>query len=230
MLLKIGILLFGISSLIGMAARQFRLKREGKFRLVDFSLNLTGAEFAQRILSLKDVEGVEIVESRALLTNHYDPRTKILKLAPENFHGRNLASAGIAAHEVGHAIQHAAAHKPLLWRQSAIKSTAYLSTLFFAISIPLLIIRPRIGMAVLGGSWALILLQNIMTMPVEIDASGRAKDVIYNTRLVKAGKEFNQLEEMLHAAALEKLTGFARFWGWAFSWIFPWRRRTHSAG
>tara|TARA_R110002096_G_scaffold4501_17_gene21156 strand:+ start:4962 stop:5654 length:693 start_codon:yes stop_codon:yes gene_type:complete len=230
MLLRIGILLFGISSLIGMAARQFRLKREGKFRLEDFSLDLTGAELARRILSLKKIEDVEVVESRALLTNHYDLRTKTLKLAPENFHGQTLAAAGIAAHEAGHAIQHAAGHKPLLWRQSAIKSTAYLTTLFFAISLPLMVIRPRVGMAVLGGSWSMILLQNILTMPVEFDASGRAKDVIYNTRLLKAGKEFNQLEEMLHAATLDKLGGFARFWAWAFSWIFPWRRRAHSAG
>ncbi len=230
MLLRIGTLLFGLSLLVGMAARQFRLKREGKFRLEPFSLDLTGAELARRVLETKGIEDVEIVESRALLTNHYDPGSKTLRLAPENFFGRNLASAAISAHEAGHAIQHAAGHKPLFWRQSAIKSTIYLTNLFLLLSLPLLVIRPRLGMAVLGGSWALLLLNNILSMPVEIDASGRAKDVIYNARIVPVGKEFNRLEEMLHAAALEKLGGFAPFWSWAFSWIFPWRRRAQSSG
>ncbi len=230
MLLKIGTLLFGLSVIVGIAARQMRLRREMQCRLLPFSLGLTGAEFARRVLEAKGIEDVEIVESNALITNHYLPATKTLRLAPENFHGCNLAAAGIAAHEAGHAIQQAAGFRPLLWRQSAIKTTAYLTPLFFAISLPLLVIRPRVGLMVLGASWALIRLNNLMSLPTEFDASGRAKDVIYNARIVKVGKEFNSLEEMLHAASLEKVSGFLRFWDWLFYWILPWRRRRQSAG
>lgn len=225
MLLKIGIILTGICILIGQFIRQARRKRQRDLRELEFSLGLTGAQFAERILDVKGVEGVEIVESRALLTDFYEPASRTLRLSPENYHGTDLAAVGMAAHEAGHAIQNQSNHSPLGWRNSAIKFTIYGTALVFLGCIPLLILYRQVGLMVLGVSWALILLQNLITLPVEIDASARVKDVIYDGRILRRGKEGDKLEEMLGAATLDKVSGFVRFWDYIFSWIFPWRRR-----
>ena len=224
MLLKFGLILIGIVFLIGQFARQFRNKRDAKMRKEKFSLGLTGKEFAERILEVKGIEDVEVIESTAMLTNHYDPQRKQLRLAPENYREVNIAAAGYAAHEVGHAIQHHQRHLPLHWRQSAIKFTLFGMPGSFILLLPICVIMPRFGLLILGAVWALIRLYNVLTLPNEFDASGRAKDVIYNARIVKVGKEFDKLEEMLHAASLEKINGFWRFWSWLASWIFPWMR------
>ena len=220
----LGPVLLGIVLIIGMAARQFYGSRLKKFREQPFSLKITGAEFARRVLKAKGIEGVTIVESRALIIDHYDPGEKEIRLSAENFEGKDLAAAGIAAHVAGHAIQHSKGHRPIHWRTSAIKFAAFGEAIVALGSVGL-IFSPKVAMIALGFGLALIRFYSVITLPIEFDASGRAKDVIYNARLVPAGKEFDQLEEMLHAANLDKLSGFTRFWGWIFSWIFPWRKK-----
>ncbi|MEM7015305.1 MAG: zinc metallopeptidase [Verrucomicrobiota bacterium] len=219
-----GPVLLGIVVLIGMMARQFHGGRLKKFRQVKFSKGITGAEFARRILKAKGIEDVEIVESRALIIDHYEPGAKEVRLSADNYNGKDLAAAGMAAHVAGHAIQHAVGHKPVHWRTSAIKFAA-LGEVVVALASAGLIFNPKVAMMALGLGLALVRFYSVMTLPIEFDASGRAKDVIYNARLVSAGKEFDQLEEMLHAANLDKLSGFTRFWSWIFSWIFPWRKK-----
>lgn len=219
-----GPVLLGIVVLIGMMARQFHGRRLKKFREVPFSKGITGAEFARRVLNAKGIDDVEIIESRALIIDHYEPSAKEVRLSSENYNGKDLAAAGMAAHVAGHAIQHAVGHKPVHWRTSAIKFAA-LGEVFVALASAGLIFNPKVAMMALGLGLAFVRLYSVMTLPIEFDASGRAKDVIYNARLVSAGKEFDQLEEMLHAANLDKLSGFTRFWSWIFSWIFPWRKK-----
>lgn len=223
MVLKLGAILFLLSALIGMLARSFHGARLRKFRKQPFSLGITGAEFARRVLKAKGVEGVEIVESRALIIDHYEPSEKTVRLSPANFRGTDLAAAGIAAHVAGHAIQHSKNHLPLHWRTSAIKFAAIGEVCVALASAPFMV-SPKIGLLVLGVGMGLIKLYSVLTLPIEFDASGRAKDIIYEKRLVRAGKEFDQLEEMLHAANLDKLSGFTRFWSWVFSWINPWKK------
>lgn len=225
MFLKIGAILFGASLLVGMLSRRFLKRRLTKFREQKFSLGITGAEFARKILKAKGIDDVEVVESNGILTDHYDPDEKELRLASANFTGTDLAAAGIAAHVTGHAMQHAADHRPLMWRNSAIKFAAF-GEVVVAIASAGLILFPRVAIFTLGVGMALIRGYNILTMPIEFDASGRAKDVIYHARIVRAGKEFDRLEEMLHAANHDKMSGFTKFWSWVFGWIPGFKKKS----
>lgn len=227
MLIKIGLLLLGLSLLVGKLSRTGMVKRVTKGREQQFSLGLTGAEFARRLMEAKDIQGVEVVESNAILTNFYDPATRQLRLSPENYHSRDLTAVAYAAHETGHAIQHAADHHPLYWRITAIKATVFTSMAVLLISIPLVLIPPfgRVSLFVLGVGWAMIRLHNIMTVPVEIDASSRVKDLILNAKILRRSNELDQLEEIFQAVALEKVSGFGAAWAWLSVRIFPWRRR-----
>ena len=86
---------------------------------------LTGAEVAAEILRRKGIWDVEIAEGEGMLGDHYDPLHKRLVLSSDNFHGRTPAALGVAAHECGHALQHARAYKPLHWRMAAVGITTF---------------------------------------------------------------------------------------------------------
>jgi uncharacterized protein len=88
---------------------------------------LSGAQVAAEILRRKGIYDVEITEGEGRLGDHYDPIHKRLVLSPDNFHGRTPAALGVAAHECGHAIQHALANKPLHWRMAAVGITTFAS-------------------------------------------------------------------------------------------------------
>jgi len=225
MILKLGILLLGASILIGEVVRQFRIKRDRKLRQRSIAAGLTGEQLVSRLLKAEGIEDVSVVESGHLLTDHYLPSQRVIRLAPENFRGTNAAALGTAAHVAGHAMQDHAGYRPLQWRQSAIRLTAWGTALVFLVLLPLLIAMPRAGILALGVAWIFIRVNNLLTLPVEMDASGRAKDVIWNGRILGAGKEFNAVEEMLHAAAFDKVSGFLAFWHSIFRWIFPWKKR-----
>jgi len=224
MVFKIGALLLAFCVLTSWVAARFRGARETRARQTPFSLGLTGAELARRLLDVKSIEGVNVVESNALLTNHYDPVRRELRLSADNFHGRDLAAIGIAAHETGHAIQAHRGFRPLLWRLSAIRYNAYASICVFVFAAPFFVASPRVALLIWGLGWFTIRLSDLSTLPVEWNASARAKDALYDARILRLGPEFDQLQEMMRAAALDKMHGFARFWEWLFSVVFPWRK------
>ncbi|MEQ1841476.1 MAG: zinc metallopeptidase [Verrucomicrobiales bacterium] len=223
--LKFGILLLGFSMLIGELIRQFRIRRDVKLRQVPLSCGLSGGEFARLLLRLQGLEDVKVVESRHLVTDHYVPGAKVLRLAPQNFHGVNLAAAGLAAHEVGHAIQEEAGYRPLTWRQTVIRLTYYGSFGVFLVCIPLIVFERPLGLLLLGICWMFIRANNLLTLPAEFNASIRVKELIRRTRLLPLGREFNQLDEMMRAAELDKVSGFLKTIHYLASWIVPWRRR-----
>lgn len=223
MLLKFGILLLVASVLVGEFVRQYRVRRERKLREFRGPSGMTGEEIARKILAAEGIEDVEVVESSHLLTNHFLPARKLIRLAPENFRGSNAAALGVAVHVTGHALQDRAEHRPLQWRETAIHLTCWGTVLSFLLLLPLLVFSPRIGILALGFAWAFIRGNNLLTLPVEMDASGRAKDVLWNARILGAGKEFDAVEEMLPAAALDKVSGFLSFWHFLFRVIFPWK-------
>jgi Zn-dependent membrane protease YugP len=142
----------------------------------------TGAEMAREIIRSSGVKSIEVVEHKgAKLGDHYDERRKRLVLASANYHGKSAGAVGVAAHEAGHALQHASGYAALLARQSAVRATLALSGLIFIFCAVLLIALPgRVALLGLGVSWGLILLYNLATMPVEFDASRRAKEAIEN--------------------------------------------------
>ncbi len=176
---------------------------------IQASSGVTGAEAAHMIMEAHDIRGVGIEESQGgMLSDHYDPKHKVLRLSPEVYHGRSVASLGIAAHESGHAIQDAVHYAPLKLRNGIVPMAAIGSNLSWLLLI--------IGM-VMGGAhsslgsllvWAgiglfgTVVLFQVVNLPVEFDASRRAKDLLQKAHLVAPGGEARAMNTVLNAAAL----------------------------
>lgn len=172
---------------------------------------LTGAEVAAEILRRKRIYDVEITEGEGMLGDHYDPLHKRLVLSPDNFHGRTPAALGVAAHEAGHAIQHAFAYKPLHWRMAAVGITTYAN--YALLLIPLLafgtqLIAPYTSVVLLAVAWGVIMLFNLVTLPVEFDASRRAKAVLADFGFIAPGEEATGVKKVLDAAAWTYVAAF----------------------
>lgn len=174
---------------------------------VAISSGLTGAEIARAILRDNGITDVTVHEHQGFLSDHYNPLNKTLNLSPEVFHGRSAASAGVAAHEVGHAIQHANNYFPM-WVRSAIVPAANIGS---NIGPWLVIIGAVLGVAsgmghfvaVLGVAlFAMSTLFTVVTVPVEFDASARAKQSLMHMGAVRRGEEADMVSSVLTAAGL----------------------------
>lgn len=225
MLLKLGIVLILISVLIGELTRQIRVRRDVVLRAKPFSHGLTGADFARLLLRLRGLEDVRVVESRHLITDHYVPGARVLRLAPQNYHGVNLAAAGIAAHEVGHAIQDAEGFRALAWRQTVIRLAYYGSFGSFLVSLLPIIVERPLGLLLLGTCWTFIRANSLSTLPIEMNATYRVSQLIRSHRLLPAGQEWSQLTSMMGAAELDKLSGFLKTVHFLATRIVFWDRR-----
>lgn len=172
---------------------------------------LTGAEVAAEILRRKNIRDVEIAEGEGMLGDHYDPIHKRLVLSPDNFHGRTPAALGVAAHEAGHAIQHALAYQPLHWRMAAVGITTYAN--YVVMFLPLLgmftgFIQPMTGALLMAVAWGVMMLFNLVTLPVEFDASRRAKAVLADFGFIAPGAEATAVKRVLDAAAWTYVAAF----------------------
>jgi len=163
---------------------------------------LTGADAAEAVLNHAGIRGVRVEETRGFLSDHYDPRKRILRLSPDVFRGRSIAAAGVAAHEAGHAIQHAKGYAPLALRNAMVPLASFGSWLAMPMII-LGILLQSLQLTQFGVlAFAALVVFQMITLPVEFDASSRAKTV-----LVKAGVLSNQAEvagvnKVLNAAAM----------------------------
>lgn len=165
---------------------------------------ITGGQVAAEILRRKGIYDVEITEGEGMLGDHYDPIHKRLVLSPDNYHGRSPAALGVAAHECGHAIQHALAYKPLHWRMAAVGITTYAN--YVVMFLPLLglftgLITPLTGALFMAVAWGIIMLFNLVTLPVEFDASRRARAVLADFGYIAPGEEAIGVKRVLDAAA-----------------------------
>lgn len=172
---------------------------------------VTGAEVAAEILRRRGIFDVEIAEGEGMLGDHYDPIHKRLVLSPDNFHGSSPAALGVAAHECGHAIQHERAYKPLHWRMAAVGVTTFASQI--VMWLPLLgmftgLIQPMTGALVMALAWGVIMLFNLVTLPVEFDASRRAKAVLADFGFIAAGEEALGVKKVLDTAAWTYVAAF----------------------
>lgn len=182
-----------------------------KYNQVPVRSGLTGLEVAQEILKRKGIRDVEIVEGEGMLGDHYDPIHKRLVLSPDNYHGSTPSALGVSAHECGHAIQHAMAYKPLHWRMAAVGITTYAN--YVVMFLPLLglftgIISPLTGALFMAVAWGIIMLFNLVTLPVEFDASNRAKAALADYRFIAPGEETDGVNKVLRAAALTYVAAF----------------------
>lgn len=202
------LLLVGIPLIIGLWA-QFRVSRAfKKWGEVRATSNVTGAEAAREILKAAQINDVEVVETNDYLGDHYDPTSKRLCLSSGVYNTPSVAALGIAAHETGHAIQHAKAYAPLKWRMAIVPMTSIASRM-----LPFVIFGGFIfhmtGLITLGIYCYLILLAfQLITLPVEFDASRRAKIILTQMGMVQPGQEVAGVNNVLNAAALTYVAAF----------------------
>ena len=201
-----GILLFtlAISGIVSAMVKS-RFNAGQKVRIQS---GLTGAEVASAILADAGIFDVRIQETRGFLSDYYNPMDKTLNLSSEVFHGRSASSAGVAAHEVGHAIQHAQNYFPM-WLRSAIVPAANIGSNLGPWLVILGIIisagKPIIGtnIATIGVLlFGIATLFSLVTVPVEFDASSRAKKCLARLNILAPGRERDVVAGVLFAAGL----------------------------
>jgi uncharacterized protein len=179
-----------------------------KYSQIRASSGLTGAQAAQEILNAAQIHDVDIVQINGMLGDHYDPMGKRLCLSTQTYGSPSIAAVGVAAHEVGHAIQHARAYAPLKLRMAIVPMTQFASKL-----LPFVIIGGfwfRITGLIEVGIWiyAILTLFQLVTLPVEYDASRRAKVVLQQLGIIQPGEEAAGVNAVLDAAALTYLAAF----------------------
>ena len=205
------LLLFLITLAIGLLA-QWHVKRAyARHSRTPVQSGYTGAQAAQAILRQAGITNVSIVEHEELLGDHYDPRHKRLVLSSANYHGTSAAALGVVAHECGHAIQHQQAYAPLQLRMAAVGVTSFASQL--VMWIPLLgiatkVIAPKTGLLIMAVAWGIMMLFNLVTLPVEFDASRRAKLVLNRMGFIQAGSERAAVSQVLNAAGWTYVAAF----------------------
>lgn len=172
---------------------------------------VTGAEAAERLLRAAGVSGVNVERTEGVLTDHYDPSSKTLRLSADNYDGHSVAALGIAAHEAGHAIQHARAYAPLRMRSTLVPLTVVANQVaFFAMLLGGFLFSQGGGGMILNlaiGAYAVITLFTLVTLPVEFDASARARQALLSTGLLTR-EEDKGAAEVLDAAAWTYIAAF----------------------
>lgn len=191
-----------IPALILSAIAQYKISTSyRKYSKINSVRGLTGEQAALNILRANGIYDVEIELVNGNLTDHYDPRSKKLRLSRDIFYGTSIASIGIAAHEVGHAIQHNLNYVPLVLRNKivpAVNFGASFSWVLFFMGL-LLSIRPFLIVGILLFSFTVIF--QLITLPVELNASNRAIKSIVNMNLLNSD-EVNGAKSVLFSAAL----------------------------
>jgi Zn-dependent membrane protease YugP len=202
------LLYIGVPLIIGIWAQIRVTSAFRKWGEVRASSNITGAECAREILQAAQIHDVDVVETNDFLGDHYDPRDKKLHLSTGVYNTPSVAALGIAAHETGHAIQHAKAYAPLKARMAIVPVTMVASQLLPFIIIGGLFFRIS-GLITLGIYCYLVLLVfQLITLPVEFDASRRAKIILQQMGIVRPGEEVVGVNKVLNAAALTYIAAF----------------------
>jgi Zn-dependent membrane protease YugP len=162
----------------------------------------TGAEAAREILDRAGLNDVPVEEVPGKLTDHYDPTKKALFLSTDNYHGNSIAAVGVAAHEAGHALQHQAAYSMLKLRMALVPITQFASAAYTIILLAGLFLgMMKIALPVIIVVFSIITLFQLITLPVEYDASARAKEQLFRLGLVRE-TEREGVSKVLNAAAL----------------------------
>ena len=162
--------------------------------------NLTGFDVARQILDKNDLKDILILETEGTLTDHYDPTKKVIKLSPNIYHGNTISSTSVAAHECGHAIQDKESYKPMRIRSTIVPTVNLTTKIGYIVIVIGFLFDYRlvwIGTALL---LAMLLFQ-IITLPVEFNASSRALKQIDNLNLLTTDEQ-KGAKKVLTAAAL----------------------------
>ena len=196
--------------LLGFYAQMKLTSAYGKYMRVPVESGLSGAQAARQILDRAGVDDVAVAEVPGRLTDHYDPRKRALFLSSENFRQPSVAAVGVAAHEAGHALQHQAAYAPLNLRMMMVPVTQFASTAYSLIFLFGMVLawdghmsgplfHNVIWLAI--GLFTVVTAFQIITLPVEFDASRRAKEQLFKLGIVHSD-ERGAISQVLNAAAL----------------------------
>ncbi len=208
MFFDINYLIYMIPAFILMALTSWYVKSAyNKWSRVPAQSRLTGAQAAQRLMSTGGMYGVQIQGVAGNLTDHYDPRNKTLFLSPGVANGTSVASLAIAAHELGHAMQDAEDYFPLRFRSALVPMVNIGSNLGWILIMIGLFLKftqlAWVGVLVFAGGAVFAL----ATLPVEFDASARAKQLLVQTGIIQTEQEQRGVNTVLNAAALTYVAG-----------------------
>ncbi len=200
------LIILGFFSIVGFFVSNRLKSKFKKYSQVPTSSGMNGAEVAHEMLRHYGIHDVKIVEGRGTLTDHYNPMSKTIALSPAVYNGRHVSAAAVAAHECGHAVQHANAYSMLTLRSSLVPIVQFSSRiqqfLFMGVILGL-----GAGM---GGGWLMLVLVatfgitalfSLVTLPVEFDASRRALVWLDNTGVTQ-GAEYDGAKDALWWAAM----------------------------
>jgi Zn-dependent membrane protease YugP len=194
-----GLILAGIASLL--VKTTF-----GRYSHVRAYSGMTGAQAAERMMRTNGVFDVRVEETQGFLSDHYDPTQKVLRLSPNVYASNSLAAVGVACHEAGHALQHAAEYAPLKLRTVLVPVTNFSSMSAFYVFFAGMLFRMQPMVYAGCALFAVAFLFALVTLPVEWDASARAKQHLVLSGIVSPGQE-REAGRVLNAAFLTYLAG-----------------------
>ena len=194
--------------ILGFIAQAVVKSKFNKYSRVRTYRGITGAQAARQILDTNGLYDVVVEETRGFLSDHYDPRSRTLRLSPDVARQPSVAAVGVAAHEAGHALQHAQGYIPLQIRSfmvPAVQFGTWLGPLVIisGIGLDILFRTSGLGIAIAWFGvilYALVAVFAVVTLPVELDASSRAKKLLYQYNIVD-NQELAGVSSVLNAAA-----------------------------
>lgn len=195
----------GLMSVIGMMISSRLKSKFKKYSQVGLRSGMSGQEVAEAMLRHFGINDVKIVEGRGFLSDHYNPMTKTVSLSPEVFRGRSIAAAAVAAHECGHAVQHARSYVWLKFRSAIVPivkvaASAQQYLLLLALGFFGMGSNPTLIWITIA-TFAITALFSFITLPVEFDASRRALVWLDNTGVAQ-GREYDGAKDALKWAAM----------------------------
>jgi len=186
--------------LLGLWA-QFKVQSSfSKYSRVRSTVGMSGAEIARRMLDMSGLYNVKVEMVQGFLSDHYDPRSRTLRLSPDVYRGNSLAAAGVAAHEAGHALQHQDAYLPMQIRSAIVPTVqfgSWLGPIIFMIGLFINEQLAWIGLILFAATAVFA----IITLPVEFNASSRAKAFLADSGMIYQ-HEMGGVRSVLDAAAL----------------------------
>ena len=189
---------------VGFVVQQILLSKMRKYGAAPVSRGMSGKEIAETMLNYYNIRGVQVVPGQGMLTDHYNPLTKTVSLSPDVYSGTNIMAAAVAAHECGHAVQHATAYSMLQLRSKLVPVVQVASfglQWLMLLSFMLANSFPQL-MLVTIGLFALTTVFSLITLPVEFDASKRALAWLNNQAVLRSGPESEGAKDALKWAAM----------------------------
>jgi len=195
-------IIFGVFALISWLISS---KLKSKFKLystISLNSNLSGKEIAEKMLKENGIYDVKVVSVQGELTDHYDPMKKTVNLSKDVYEGRHISAAAVAAHECGHAIQHATAYSFLQFRSALVPVVSFTSTWIQWVLLAGVLLITVVPQILLIGIFlfTLITIFSLITLPVEIDASNRALAWLNSSNLA-TGETHDKAKDALNWAA-----------------------------